>query len=471
MTRLSTLARSTSRARSVLGRTAAVGAASALVAGFLLLSAGSASAVGTGANTITAGSVPAAGSVRGSFTPTATATSGDKVVITLDKTSSGCSISDGKVTFTAAGTCVVDDNDPGNSTYAAAAEVHQDVKVYAANTISASASPSSGSTGGSYSPGASATSGDAVVKTIDGSSTGCSISDGKVTFTGAGTCRVNLNDPGNGAFAAASQVRQTITVHSANTIYASTPPAAGTINGTYATGASATSGDTVVISLAGGSTGCTLDKKLVTFSGNGVCEIDFNDVGNGAYAAATQVQQSITVGVGNPRAQATLTLTSIRAIHGRPLTLVTSGGSGVGAVTYAVTAAGSAGCWISDGQLKTTRAGTCEVTATKSADATYAAARSLATTVSVAVSRPLAERVSAPVWTGQTVTTKIIGTGFYGRPRIITSAAGTKIVLLRDTGRVITVRVSVKRGTRRGEHTFTLIFARGQRTSLHYNQR
>jgi hypothetical protein len=75
------------------------------------------------------------------------------------------------------------------------------------------------------------------------------------------------------------------------------------------------------------------------------------------------------------------------------------------------------------------------------------------------------------VWTGQTVTTKIIGTGFYGRPRILTSAEGTKIVLLRDTGRVITIRVSVKRSTRRGEHTFTLIFARGQRTSLHYNQR
>ncbi len=471
MTRLSTLARASRLARSVLVRTAAVGAASTLVAGFVLLSAGGASAAGTSANTIAPGSAPSAGSARGSFTPTATATSGDKVAITLDKTSAGCSISDGKVTFTAAGTCVVDFNDAGNTTYAAAAEVHQDIKVYAANTISASTSPASGSTGGSYSPGATATSGDGVVKTIDSSSTGCSISDGKVTFTGAGTCRVNLNDAGNGAFAAASQVRQTITVHSANTIYASTPPAAGTINGTYSAGASATSGDTVAIALSGGSTGCTLDKKLVTFTGNGVCELDFNDVGNGAYAAATQVQQSITVGAGNPKAQATLTLTSIRAIHGQPLILVTSGGSGVGAVSYAVTAAGSAGCWVSGTYLKTTRAGTCVVTATKSADSTYALTRSLATTVTVAVSRPRAERVSAPVWTGQTVTTKIIGTGFYGRPRILTSAAGTKIVLLRDTGRVITIRVSVKRSTRRGEHTFTLIFARGQRTSLHYNQR
>jgi hypothetical protein len=227
----------------------------------------------------------------------------------------------------------------------------------------------------------------------------------------------------------------------------------------------------VAITLSGSSTGCTLDKKLVTFTGNGVCLIDFNDVGNGAFAAAAEVQQSITVGAGNPKAQATLTLTSVKAVHGRPLTLTTIGGSGGGAVTYAVTAAGSAGCYISGADLRTTRAGTCTVTATKAADSTYAAVRSLATTVTVAVSRPLAVRMSAPVWTGQTVTTKIIGSGFYGRPRIITSAAGTKVVLLGDNGRVITIRVSVKRGTRRGQHTFTLIFSRGQRTSLHYNQR
>lgn len=471
MTYISTHARLSRVLRAPLAKVAALGSASALIAGLVLFAAVPAYGVGTTANTISVGASPSNGSVRGTYPATATATSGDTVAISLDKTSAGCSIADGKVTFTAAGTCVVDFNDAGNSTYAAATEAQRDTKVYAANTISASAAPSAGSTGGSYSPGASATSGDGVVKTIDSSSTGCSISDGKVTFTGSGTCRVNLNDAGNGAFAPASQVRQTIKVYSANTIHVSTPPAAGTVNGTYNASASATSGDAVTILLSGASTGCTLDKKLVTFSGNGVCVIDFNDVGNGAFAAATEVQQPITVGSGNPKAQATLTLTSINATHGQPLTLTTIGGSGVGGVSYAVTAAGSAGCWLSGILLKTTRAGTCSVTATKSADSTYALVHSLATLVSVAISRPRAERMSSPVWTGETVTTKIIGTGFYGSPRILTSAAGTKVSLLRDNGHVITIRVSVKRHARRGEHTFTLIFARGQRTSLHYNQR
>ncbi len=458
-------------ARALQSRSLALCVAGVVALGTVVITAVPAFAAGTTSNSISASSAPSAGSERGSYTPNATATSGDTVAVTLDGSSSGCSIGAGKVTFTGAGTCVINFNDPGNATFAAAAEVRQEIKVYATNVITASTAPGSGSAGGSYSPGATATSGDAVVKTLDGSSTGCSISDGKVTFTGAGTCKVNLNDAGNGAFAAASQVRQTIDVHSANTIYASTPPAAGTVNGTYSAGASVTSGDTVAISLSSSSTGCTLDKKLVTFTGNGVCVIDFNDVGNGAFAAATEVQQLITVGAGNPKEQANLTLTTVRATHGDPLTLVASGGSGGGAVTFAVASAGTAGCWVINGLLKTTRAGTCVVTATKAGDSTYAATRSAATTVSVVVARPIAERMSAPVWTGQTVTTKIIGTDFYGRPRIRTSAPGTNVVLLKDNGRVITIRVSVKRGTPRGSHTFTLIFSRGQRTSLRYNQR
>ena len=130
----------------------------------------------------------------------------DKVAITLDKTSTGCSLSSSKVTFTGQGTCVVDFNDPGNTTYAAAAQVSQSIRVYSANVITPSKSPTAGSTGGSYSPGAVATSGDTVVKTLASNSTGCSLASGTVTFTGQGTCRVNFTDAGNGAFAAADRV-------------------------------------------------------------------------------------------------------------------------------------------------------------------------------------------------------------------------------------------------------------------------
>jgi hypothetical protein len=167
-----------------------------------------ASAAGTTANSISASSAPSAASDGGSYAASATASSKDTVAITLSSTSTGCTISSGKVSFTGAGTCVVDFNDAGNATYAAAVEVVQSIKVYAANVISVSNAPVAGGAGGSYSPGASATSGDDVVRSLASSSTGCTLSSGKVSFTGLGTCKVDFNDVGNGAFAAAKQVHR-----------------------------------------------------------------------------------------------------------------------------------------------------------------------------------------------------------------------------------------------------------------------
>jgi hypothetical protein len=292
-----------------------------------------------------------------------------------------------------------------------------------------------------------------------------------VTFTGAGTCLVDFNDVGTGAFAAAVQVRQTVKVYEANTVYPSEAPAAGTINGAYTTSATATSGDTVVVTLASGSTGCTLVKQVVTFSANGVCEIDFNDAGNGAFAASTQVRQTITVGTGNPLAQAPITLTSRRATRAHLLTLTSSGGSGAGTVTYSVKVVGTAGCSIRGDILRTKHAGTCSVTVTKSADATYGTAKSPATSVTVAATPPRATRMGSAVWTGRTITTSIIGSGFFAKPRIISNVGGTKVTVLHDNGHQLTIRVQVARSTPRGEHRFTLIFSGAQRTSVRYRQR
>jgi hypothetical protein len=448
-----------------------VAAGLTLTLGAISLTALPALAAGTAANTISASAPPGAGSTHGTYTPSATATSGDKVAITLNGSSTGCSLSDGKVTFTGAGTCLVEFNDPGNSTYAAAPEITQSIKVYASNTISTSAFPSAGSAGGSYAPGTSATSGDNVAMTLANSSTGCSLSGGWIEFKSSGTCVVDFNDPGNGAFGAADQVQKSIKLYASNTIYPSTPPGAGTVNETYTPSASVTSGDKVAISLNSSSTGCSLSNGKVTFTGNGVCVIDFNDPGNGAFAPATEIKQSITVGAGNPKSQGGITITSTSTTYGHQLALTSTGGSGSGAVTFSVTSAGSAGCSISGDVLRSARAGTCVVTAYKAADGTYAAASSLATTVTIAPAAPRALRVSAVLRSGRTMTVRIIGSGFYGRPLIVSSHIGTSAVVTHDNGHVLTVRVVVARGSRSGRYRFTVVFAHGQRTSLRYTLR
>lgn len=80
-------------------------------------------------------------------------------------------------------------------------------------------------------------------------------------------------------------------------------------------------------------------------------------------------------------------------------------------------------------------------------------------------------RVAGSAWTGRTVTVVIIGAGFTGQPRIISSAGGrTTARVFRDSGTRLSVRVTVRNGTPRGVHTFKVIFAGGKFVNVHYNQ-
>jgi hypothetical protein len=55
-------------------------------------------------------------------------------VISLDASSTGCTLSNGVVSFSAVGTCVLDYNVPGNTNYLAAGQVQQSFAVVAATS-------------------------------------------------------------------------------------------------------------------------------------------------------------------------------------------------------------------------------------------------------------------------------------------------------------------------------------------------
>ncbi|MGD0741853.1 MAG: choice-of-anchor Q domain-containing protein, partial [Acidimicrobiales bacterium] len=135
------------------------------------------------------------------------------------------------------------------------------------------------------------------------------------------------------------------------------------------------------IDSSGNTAGCTVapSSGVVSFTGLGGCTIDVNSAAQGTYAAAPQAQQVLTVAAG---VQATLVVNSTSATYPYSLVLTTTGGSGGGAVTYVVNTGGTAsGCTNTSGTLTATSAGTCFVTATKAADADYASASSVQTTV------------------------------------------------------------------------------------------
>jgi len=69
------------------------------------------------------------------YTVSATATSGLPVALTLGGGSTGCSLSGSTVSFTAAGSCVIDANQAGSPAYYAAAQVQQSLAITQAKTV------------------------------------------------------------------------------------------------------------------------------------------------------------------------------------------------------------------------------------------------------------------------------------------------------------------------------------------------
>src|SRR3984885_1993628 len=69
------------------------------------------------------------------YTATAAASSGLPVALTLDASSTGCTLSAATVSFTGAGRCVLDANQAGNATYNDASQVQQAVTVAQAKTV------------------------------------------------------------------------------------------------------------------------------------------------------------------------------------------------------------------------------------------------------------------------------------------------------------------------------------------------
>ena len=148
-----------------------------------------------------------------SYSPTATASSGLLASISLDQSSTGCTLNEGSVEFTAIGICILDANQPGNAQYAAAPEVQESVDVVGdAQTIAFNTqAPSTAAIGGpSYTPTATASSGLPVTVSLAAGSQGCVLSQGVVTFTSAGTCRIAANQSGNSQYSPAPEAMQSI---------------------------------------------------------------------------------------------------------------------------------------------------------------------------------------------------------------------------------------------------------------------
>jgi hypothetical protein len=165
---------------------------------------------------------PGTGLVGGSAALSATpGASGNSVVFTVDASSEPgvCNVTGATVNYTAAGSCVIDANQAGSGTYAAATTVQRTNTVNNPGLLSQTISftgPGTGLVGGSAALSATGgASGNSVLFTVDASSGAgvCNITTSPtVNYTAAGNCVIDANQAGNASYNPAPQVQQTITI-------------------------------------------------------------------------------------------------------------------------------------------------------------------------------------------------------------------------------------------------------------------
>ena len=318
-----------------------------------------------------------------SYTPTATASSGLPTVLTVDAASASvCSINGDAVSFTSAGTCIVDANQAGNTNYAAAPQVQQSFTVSpASQTVSfTSTAPTNAVVGGAaYVPTATATSALPVTITVDAlAASVCSIdSSGNVTYQAAGTCVLDANQVGDPNVLPAGQAQQSFVVNLQNqtVAFTSTAPTNEVVGGpAYVPAASATSNLAPVITVDAASVNiCSINGGSVNFQHAGICVLDVNQAGNFEFSAATQAQQSITVSPATQTVSFTSTVPTNAVVGGAVYVPTAAASSGL-TTAITVDASSASVCSINGGSVSFQAAGTCILDVNQAGNADYQAA-------------------------------------------------------------------------------------------------
>ena len=143
---------------------------------------------------------------------------------------------------------------------------------------------------------------------------------------------------------------------------------------------------------------CSIDGNgIVTFNVAGTCKLDANQAGNATWNAATQVQQSVTVGKGSQSITFTSTAPTSASVGGVTYTATATGGASGNAVTFtsgSTTVCTSGG---TNGSVFTfVSSGTCVVNANQPGNTNYNAAPQVQQTFAVKKNQTATFTSSAP---------------------------------------------------------------------------
>jgi hypothetical protein len=241
----------------------------------------------------------------GSYTVTATATSGLTVEFS-SLTTGVCEVTGSTVDFVGVGTCTVAADQPGNASFLAAPQKTQTFNVGKADqTINFAALADKTFGDADFGVSATASSGLAVSFTASGK---CTIATATVHLTGAGSCTITAHQAGNTLYNAAPDVPQTFSIAKAAQVISF-----------GALGNKTFGDDNFTVSATGGASGndvtfgtstpsiCSVTGSTVHIIHAGGCTITADQAGNDDYEAAEQVSQGFTIA----KAHATIALSDL----------------------------------------------------------------------------------------------------------------------------------------------------------------
>jgi hypothetical protein len=208
----------------------------------------------------------------------------------------------------------------------------------------------------------------------------CTVAGLTVTLITGGTCTLAASQQGDLNHLAAEPVSRSFDVTGAPQTITFPRPADRTRSATtFDLTTSASTAQAVTLS-SDTTDVCTVAGPTVTMVRTGTCRLTAAQAGTTHFAAASFQQSFEVTGAG----QGTLAagVDSHALIIGDSTNVASSGGSGTGDVTFAVTS-GTAHCSLAGTVLVATGVGTCVVTATKHADVRYAASSDDTATITV----------------------------------------------------------------------------------------
>ena len=318
--------------------------------------------------TITFPTIPSKAFGSGTFTLTATASSGLAVTFT-STTASVCTVSGTTVTLVSVGICTLQANQAGNGSYGAAPTVSQQFSVTAASqTITFASLP--GKTFGTGPVPVSATSSSSLpVAFASTTPATCTVTGTSVTLVSAGTCTVEASQAGNANYGAATPVDQSFTIAPANQTITFGTLTAQTFGPTPVT-VSATASSKLAVNFASTTMPvCAVSGAAVTLVSLGTCTIEATQPGNANYNAATAVDRSFMVTQGSQ----TITFPALtsQSISPTPVPLSATASSGL---TVNFGSASPLICTVSGAAATLIAVGSCNIQATQPGNANYAAA-------------------------------------------------------------------------------------------------